>query len=608
MRKFYLFFMTAVMMMVGVLSANAIKITLKVDRPEAVVIKVNYVPMEGEVQAVNELDVAEYAYVEVAAKDGYKVKSVTDNAGNAVGYLYSTWSITIYPSNEDAVYNVATQTMEEYRDCSCFITVDVADNVTVQRNGTWTYVDNLKNGERVEVFFNQAEELPLYISSTTGKSLYEVKQNGVKVEGSSIRVSPAKGDEIVITSQYPDKDCQITFELPEGCEDFFTSVKAEDREMGSKYYEGFTMKAGENLYLTGNTTDYKFNSMTIGSETINYFNGRTQALITDDTKIVVNVAKYKTLNATISIDNTNAATVLTNQYDTTSGLVLANGENAVEISETITQLFMKPNTGYYVTKLTVNGEDVMESSYVSYNKMYQINVTDGMKVAIETAKITYDNKMVVYVNMDPASMVYFSFTNTDREEYTLKQGYNVIDFSTTQNPFMWSWYDNGNDGLVYINDVLTQPTYEGTASFQDKQIKDGDVVKLFIHETTEKSYNVTFEGDTQDAVITKDIITPVESAEAQTVLPGTRFTFEAVEGKDIVVTANGEELTPAYGVFTIDVNADTQFKVTANTADGVNAVSSLNARAIYNLQGVRMNGKNLPAGMYIINGKSVMIK
>ena len=450
--------------------------------------------------------------------------------------------------------------------------------------------------------------MPLYISSTTGKSLYEVKQNGVKVEGSSIRVSPAKGDEIVITSQYPDKDCQITFDLPEGCEDFFTSVKAEDREMGSKYYEGFTMKAGENLYLTGNLTDYKFNSMTIGSETINYFNGRTQALITDDTKIMVNVAKYKTLNATISIDNTNAATVLTNQYDTTSGLVLANGENAVEISETITQLFMKPNTGYYVTKLTVNGEDVMESSYVSYNKMYQINVTDGMKVAIETAKITYDNKMVVYVNMDPASMVYFSFTNTDREEYTLKQGYNVINFSTTQNPFTWSWYDNGNDGLVYINDVLTQPTYEGSASFQDKQMKDGDVVKLFIHETTEKNYNVTFEGDTQDAVITKDIITPVESAEAQTVLPGTRFTFEAVEGKDIVVTANGEEVASADGVFTFDVTADTQFKVTANTADGVNTVSSQNARAIYNLQGVRMNGKNLPAGMYIINGKSVMVK
>lgn len=608
MRKFYLFFMTAVMMMAGVLSANAINITLKVDNPGAVIINVNYAPIEGEVQAVNELDVAEYAYIEVAAKDGYKVKGVTDDAGNSVGYLYSTWTTSIYSSNEGAVYNVATQTMEEYRDCSCFITVDVAANVTVQRNGTWTYVDNLKDGKPVEVFFNQAEELPLNISSTTGKPLYEVTLNGKKVEGSYISVSPAKGDNIVIISQYPDKDCKITFEIPEGCEDFFTSVKAENREIGSQYYEGFTMKAGENLYLTGNLTDYKFSSMRIGGEPIYYFYGSTQTLITEDTKIEVDVEKYKTLSATINIDNINAASVLTNQYDITSGLALANGENTVEITETITQLFVKPNTGYYVTKLTVNGENVLESSYVSYNKMYQINVTDGMKVAIETAKITYDNKMVVYVNIDPASMISFSFANTDREEYTLKQGYNVIGFSATQNPFAWSWYDNGYDGLVYINDVLTQPTNEGTASFQDKQMKDGDVVKLFIHETTEKSYNVTFEGDTQDAVITKDIITPVESADAQTVLPGTRFTFQAAEGKNIVVTANDVEVAPADGVFTFDVTADTQFKVTANTADGVNTVSSQNARAIYNLQGVRMNGKNLPAGMYIINGNSVMVK
>ena len=609
MRKFYLFFMTAVMMMVGVLSANAIKITLKVDRPEAVVIKVNYVPMEGEVKAVNDLDVAEYTYIEVAAKDGFKVKGVTDDAGNSVGYMYSTWGTNIYPSNEGAVYNVATQTMEEYRDCSCFITVDVADNVRIQRSGTYTYVDNLKDGEKVEVFFNQAEELPLNINSTTGKPLYEVTLNGKKVEGYYINVSPKQGDEIVITSQYPDKDCQITFELPEGCEDFFTSVMAEDREIGSKYYEGFTMKAGENLYLTGNTTDYKFNSMSIGGEPIYYFYGRTQTLITEDTKIVVDVEKYKTLSATINIDNINAASVLTNQYDINSVLTLSRGSNAVEIIETVTDIFVQPKTGYYLISLKVNGEDVMESSYMPYNKMYKVSVTEGMTVDIETAKIIYDNKMIVYVNMDPASMTYLSFANTDREEYTLKQGYNTIGFSKTQNPFNWTWFDgiSGQDGLVYVNDVLKDPMYANSNNYEGT-VSDGDVIKIYVHETTEKSYNVTFEGDTQDAVITKDIITPVESAEAQTVLPGTRFTFEAVEGKDIVVTANGEELTPAYGVFTIDVNADTQFKVTTNTPDSVNAVSSQNARAIYNLQGVRMNGKNLPAGMYIINGKSVMVK
>ena len=55
MKKIYFFLMTFVMTMVCSLQANAIKVTIKVDKPEAVIIKANYAPIEGDVQAVNEL-------------------------------------------------------------------------------------------------------------------------------------------------------------------------------------------------------------------------------------------------------------------------------------------------------------------------------------------------------------------------------------------------------------------------------------------------------------------------------------------------------------------------------------------------------------------------
>ena len=84
---------------------------------------------------------------------------------------------------------------------------------------------------------------------------------------------------------------------------------------------------------------------------------------------------------------------------------------------------------------------------------------------------------------------------------------------------MWSWYDNGNDGLVYINDVLTQPTYENSASFQDKQMKDGDVVKLFIHETTEKNYNVTYDAAT-DVLVTVGVSEALDIAMRAILAPG----------------------------------------------------------------------------------------
>ena len=38
------------------------------------------------------------------------------------------------------------------------------------------------------------------------------------------------------------------------------------------------------------------------------------------------------------------------------------------------------------------------------------------------------------------------------------------------------------------------------------------------------------------------------------------------------------------------------------------AQGEANNGAVYNLQGVRMNGKNLQKGLYIINGKKVVIK
>lgn len=47
-----------------------------------------------------------------------------------------------------------------------------------------------------------------------------------------------------------------------------------------------------------------------------------------------------------------------------------------------------------------------------------------------------------------------------------------------------------------------------------------------------------------------------------------------------------------------------------NTTNGITEVKSdvVSAEAIYNLQGVRMSGKNLPAGIYVKNGKKFAVK
>ena len=619
MKKIYFFLMTFVMTMVCSLQANAVKVTIKVDKPEAVIIKANYTPIEGDVQAVNELDVAEYAYIEVVAKDGYKLNSVTNDAGTPVGSLYANWSTSIYAQNEGDVYNVSTILMSEYRNASCWITVDQASAVRIVRSGVLREeVTDLQDGQEVEVWYNSAEELPLTIASRTGVPLYEVTFNGTKVEqtsNSTFDITPTNehGDKINVASQFPDIDCQITFEFTHGDKDFFTSILADGTEKVAECEQGFTMKAGKQLTLTGNIADYKFNSMTVGSEQVTYFYGSYTTIITDDTHIVVDVEKYRTFAATLNIDNADAVTVFTNEYNTDSKIDIVNGDNPIQVSEQSNTLYFKANAGYYVTKFEANGTDLLESNYNSYSKVYRFSVEDGMTVNIETAEITYDDKMVVYLNVEPSELTYFTFINCDREEYkdNLKKGYNTIEFSkAAQNPFSWSWYNGNSDGLVYINGTKVDPTYPGSANYNDQTIQNGDIIKLYIGETQEKTYDVTIHGDTELAVIKQDLITPVESTDANiTVLPDTRFTFTAIEGKQIKVKVGETELVAEDGVYTYDVNENTTFSISERGTgiDDIEGTSSTR-RNVYNMQGVRINSGKLPAGMYVIDGKKAVIK
>ena len=620
MKKIYFFLMTFVMTMVCSLQANAIKVTIKVDKPEAVIIKANYAPIEGDVQAVNELDVAEYSYIEVVAKDGYKLNPVTNDAGTPVGSLYANWSTYVYAQNEGDVYNVSTILMSEYRNASCWIKVDQASAVRIVRSGVLREeVTDLQDGQEVEVCYNSAEELPLMIASRTGVPLYEVTFNGTKVEqtsNSTFDITPTNehGDKINVTSQFPeDMDCQITFEFTHGDKDFFTSILADGTEKVAECEQGFTMKAGKQLTLTGNIADYKFNSMTIGTSQVPYFYGSFSTYITGDTHIVVDVEKYRTFAATLNIDNADAVTVFTNEYDTDSKIDIVNGDNPIQVSEQSNTLYFKANAGYYVTKFEANGEDLLESNYNSYSKVYRFSVEDGMTVNIETAEITYDDKMVVYLNVEPSELTYFTFINSGREEYkdNLKKGYNTIGFSQgTQNPFSWSWYNGNSDGLVYINGNKVEPTYPGSANYNDKTIQNGDVIKLYIGETQEKTYDVTIQGNTELAVIKQDLITPVESTDASiTVLPGTRYTFTAIEGKQIKVKVGETELVAEDGVYTYDVNENTTFSI-SERGTGIDDIEGTDStrRNVYNMQGVRITSGKLPAGMYVIDGKKAVIK
>ncbi|MGN1375565.1 MAG: hypothetical protein ACI4V5_03310, partial [Prevotella sp.] len=279
MKRFYLILFSVVLALGWTISTNAINITVNVDNPEAVDIQVASASI-GTVEASNQLTVNQNDRVEVVAKTGYRIMSGTNASGTPVGYVSTydnSWSQYIYETNEGDVYNITTISDDAYRDGSCKIKVDAKDKVRIQRSYTYEVVDNLIDGEFVEVKFNKAQELPLMIQSTTGSPLYQVTLNGEKQAGSStFSVTPtADTDEIVVEANYPDVDCNVKFVyVNEGTEEFITSVTANGTAVENyNATDGFTVKAGTSLAFSGNTTDYKFNSMKVGSETVSLFYG-----------------------------------------------------------------------------------------------------------------------------------------------------------------------------------------------------------------------------------------------------------------------------------------------------------------------------------------------
>ena len=138
------------------------------------------------------------------------------------------------------------------------------------------------------------------------------------------------------------------------------------------------------------------------------------------------------------------------------------------------------------------------------------------------------------------------------------------------------------------------------------------MVKVFLKEVPVRC-NVSFEAAAGcEAVVTRDLIVPVTDFAAG---------FECFAGTEVSVAADGETVKvndeavapDAEGVCTFTVAADTKVSIGDSSGIGDIALDNESADdAVYNLQGVKVGSRgdinSLPAGLYISNGKKVVVK
>lgn len=616
MRNLYSLFFTALLACISI-AANAINITVNVDDPSRVSISVNYTPVDNIVAGDNQFTVEEYQQVSIKAKDNAfitKVVKSMEGADDSEEYVSNMSECNLYISsyNAGATWTVTSVNADEARDGSCRVYVDDPANVMVQRSGTYSTI-NLEAGWN-DMKFMTDKELPLTIGPKNyGSSLYQVKVNGevVSAQGNTWRISPETGDEVEIFANFPDVDIPVSFTYTsEEAKGFITNVTVNGTSIDNYNDEDFTVKAGSEMTVYGNTSDYSLSSFTVNGNSV-YFYGQYNFVVTEETVIAVDAHKYGTVKATINIDNADNVIVYKGYSYSNDIMSMVSGDNEIELSETNAMIQIKAASGCYITSVT----DGTNNYSADYSNSYTINVTEGMIITVKSGAIERNSKAVVYIDSKEAAATYFNFQRNDRSSIDIATGYNEISFYDGDNPFGLSWY-GASYANVYKNNETVQPLYTGSTTYEFSLV-DGDVVKVFLASDPETYEAELSAGDGVDvskvAVIMDRITNVADWSGKHSVLQETEISIKPAEDYDICVNADGTDVEAGEdGAFVITVNKNTAITINLPVGTGINAVGAekFGNAGVYNMQGVRMAGdadmKQMPAGVYIVNGKKVV--
>ncbi|MGN0213365.1 MAG: hypothetical protein ACI4AH_00975 [Muribaculaceae bacterium] len=567
--------------------------------------------VSGLVSGENTIDVsASNTLLQLKANTGCYITSISDNKGTTYTLDYNN----CYTINVSEGLEVTVESGATVRDANCTINVDDASLVTVVRSNDSSV--ELTNGKNT-VEFSTESELPLRISSSSYKPLYKVTLDGESVDatGYYYYVSPSNGSVIDITAVLPDENEAVKFVYSdEDAKGIISRVTVDGTEVTNFNEEYFTVKCGQQISIYFNTTDYKLDELKVNGTAQSAAYGSFSSYITAPTTFQVSAHKYGNVNIKLNVTDPEHITVYKGYYylgNTVSGLVA--GENTVEVPENNPTLQIVATSGCYITSVTDNNETTYNADYYGY---YTINATEGLEVTVVSGKIERNKKAVIYIDDISAAQYGLNVYRADRSSISVSTGYNTVEFYDGDCPFIIQAYGS-SVAKLYRNGEELSPDYTGGTSFS-VSLNDGDVVKFFV-KSAPSTHNVTLttNADPQTEIsIVADCITDVDANGSFTALTGTELTVAPGNNTELTVTANGEAVSAAAdGSFTIVITADTNVAISAKYS-GISTIEADAERGnVYNTQGVLVlkaadaaSLNTLPAGIYIMNGKKIVVR
>lgn len=635
MKKFYTLLIALVALNITAFAADKeviINVTAGADRVDVVVGEevfngVTKTLINGE----NKITLPEDQYIYVTPKVKSDIIVFKDKDGDDVSMSNGSYYIRYWSTYSP--YTLTVMDESSYRTKFVTVKMDDCSKVSIVRADGKEFKPTLNS---VSIPYSPVDESILTIKPRSYDGMiYKVSVNGVDVAKSSDRFKvnlvddsgsePVYVENIDVTANFPEGLKFKTVITLDGPKEMISYIKVNDVNVADidacLTAEGFEANPGETIAI-GYNSDYKIEEVTDNNETKYAFSQLTIEQIDRDHNVTIKGHKYA--NYQVKFNITGAEGVI-GSFGSSKPKFVEN-ENLIDVSEKNNKLTVTEASGWYFESFTdKNNTNYLESSDYKYDKAVYLTLNEGDEYTIVAKKIRRDNQLVIYYDdFNSLDLSYFTtkFQHYDELPDAIVTGYNTINFRDEDGYF--SVYASGSyEGFhAYKNDEKIELRYETAKYFDDENVANNDVYKVFfVNEPTVHHVTFTVSNNALDGyAVNKDILAEVNDFSAPVKAVGkTRFTIAPVAraADGIKVTVGDKEIEPVEGAYTFETEADTNVKVTTSTPSGIdNILTDANATAeVYNLQGICVRRaataadvKALPAGIYIVNGAKVAVK
>lgn len=558
----------------------------------------------------------------------YTINSVTVN-GVAVTSFYSNYSGIV--DSEEGVKVVIDATpgeMNKFR----FIC------------GDWEHVVVKANYNEVELTGAETEvELPVsrrefQISAKDGYRIDDVMCGETSL-GTSFSINALTAiDGVYEISIYAAEMTQIPFNLVlvnEGTEDVISSIYINNNEVKKEVWNApdYTVPAGAPIRISFNSQDFTINSIKINDTALSssygsyYYNSNIPDAA--EFKIEIDAKKVEPFNVVINCENWEK-------------LNLRNSSGIIELTGATTELVLQPSnyqiyvncaSGFFVASATANGETLTNLSTINL-KTITANADGKIVLDIVVEEFVRDLQMVVFVEDKPwyNSQLTLNPNSSLYSRTNLQPGYNFIKFNPSDVPFGLSFTaQDYSEVVILINgEVATRDSrYQyGTP----EEVTDGTVMKIFQGQEPEQHYVTLSVAEDANVNVHADYVTPVSgdfnlhhgshiviTEKTEEAAPEAKPLAEGETAKALPFKVTvGDEVIPANEKGQVIVPVTQEMSIKVEKEDDPTGVDTIFGSeevngAVFNLQGIKVlenasDASRLPAGLYIINGKKVVLK